>query len=381
MDSVSEKCCDTTAGFRPFAEEVRRSGLMRRRPGREGCRMALTGAAFAAGWVALVWLGTSWGAVIGVGIYLGPMSAQVVFIGHDAGHRQIFRSRLASRIVGLVAGNLLNGLSFGWWVPKHAAHHAHPNQIGRDPDVAPGVIAWTPEDPLGQGGGRRAFVRWQAALLFPLMALQLIPMRLASGRSIYRRRDGNQLLEGVLIALHFVALLLVLVFLLPPLRALAFVAVEQAAFGAYLGCSFAPNHVGMPILDEGEAISFAHQQVVTSRNVTGGPLVTFLLGGLDRQIEHHLFPTMPRCNLRRVQPLVQDFCASQGWPYRQDSLPASYRQILRHLWAIGHGPAPLSTLSRTRHLSPAACGPTADVPAASRPATSRRWATDTEAPM
>lgn len=220
MDSVSEKCHGTeAAGFRPFAEEVRRSGLMRRRPGREGCRMALTGAAFAAGWAALVWLGRSWGAMIGVGAYLGAMSAQVVFIGYDAGHRQIFASRRANRIVGLTAGNLLNGLSFGWWVPKHAAHHAHPNQIGRDPDVAPGVIAWTPEDQLRQGRGRRAFVRWQAALLFPLMVLQLIPMRLASGRSIRRRRDGNRLLEGVLMALHFVALLLVVFFLLPPLRA------------------------------------------------------------------------------------------------------------------------------------------------------------------
>lgn len=308
--------------------------------------MVMTAMAFAGGWVALGWAGATWVAVVGAGAYLGAVSAHVVFIGHDAGHRQIFRSRRANRAVGLTAGNLLTGLSFGWWVPKHAAHHAYPNQMGRDPDVAPGIIAWTPEDPLRQGRTRRTFLRWQAPLLFPLMLLQVVPMRLASGRSMRERANGTALLEAALIAVHAAAYLSLVFFLLPPLRALAFIGIQQAAFGLYLGCSFAPNHVGLPILDEGTDASFAQRQVVTSRNVTGGPLVTFLLGGLDRQIEHHLFPTMPRSNLRRAQPLVRAYCASQGWHYRQDSLSASYRQALRHLWATGHG----------RWASPAATG-------------------------
>lgn len=325
------------AGFRRLTEEVRRRGLMERRRGREACRMALTGAAFAGGWVMVALLGGAWGAVIGVAAYLGAVSAQVVFIGHDAGHNQIFRSRRANTVVGLAAGNVLTGLSFGWWVRKHAAHHAYPNQLGRDPDVGPGVIAWAPEDPTCQGPARRAFVRWQAALLFPLMLLQLVPMRLASARSIRRRSHGRALLEAALVALHAMGYLVLLFALLPPLRALAFMGIQQAALGLYLGCSFVPNHVGMPILDERTRTNFARRQVVTSRDVTGGPLVTFLLGGLDCQIEHHLFPSMPRSNLRRAQPLVQEYCARQGWPYQQDSLAASYRQSLRHLWATGHG--------------------------------------------
>jgi fatty acid desaturase len=325
------------AGFRHLASEVRRAGLMQRRRGREVTRIIMTAAAFAGGWVTLALVGGTWAAVIGVAAYLGAVSAHIVFIGHDAGHRQIFRSRRANRAVGLVAGNLLTGLSFGWWVPKHAAHHAYPNQIGRDPDVAPGIIAWTPEDPLSQSPPRRAFLRWQAPLLFPLMLLQVVPMRLASGRSMRERADRTVLIEAGLIALHAAAYLSLVFFLLPPIEALAFIGIQQAAFGLYLGLSFVPNHVGRPILEEGTDASFAQRQIVTSRHVTGGPLVTFLLGGLDLQIEHHLFPTMPRSNLRRAQPLVRAYCASQGWHYQQDSLPASYRQALRNLWATGHG--------------------------------------------
>jgi fatty acid desaturase len=336
---IEERRGAGTVEFRHLAEQVRRAGLLRKRPGREVLRMVMTGAAFAGGWAALALVGNSWGRLVGVAAFIGAASAHVVFIGHDAGHRQIFRSRRANRIVGLAVGNVLTGLSFGWWVPKHAGHHARPNQIGRDPDVAPGIIAWTPEDPHGRSAARRVFVRWQAALLFPLMLLQVVPMRLASGRSIRDRADGSALLEALLMAVHAAAYLTLVFVLLPPLKALAFLGIQQASLGLYLGCSFLPNHVGLPILDEETSMGFAQRQVITARNLTGGPLVTFLVGGLDRQIEHHLFPAMPRSNLRRAQPLVRDYCASQGWPYQQASLAAAYRDALRYLWATGHGRA------------------------------------------
>jgi fatty acid desaturase len=67
---------------------------------------------------------------------------QVVFIGHDAGHDQISSSRRTNRLLGLAVGNLLCGVSFGWWVPQHNAHHAHPNEPGLDPDLGTGVLAF-----------------------------------------------------------------------------------------------------------------------------------------------------------------------------------------------------------------------------------------------
>jgi len=98
----------------------------------------------------------------------------------------------------------------------------------------------------------------------------------------------------------------------------------------YLGCAFAPNHKGMPVLGEQDSLDFLRRQVLTSRNVRGGPLVESLLGGLNYQIEHHLFPSMPRPSLRRCRLVVRAFCAQQGLPYCEKSLAGSYGDILRY---------------------------------------------------
>jgi len=127
---------------------------------------------------------------------------------------------------------------------------------------------------------------------------------------------------------------------LSPVRAVVFMIVQQGLFGLYLGCSFAPNHKGMPILDAADQCDFLRRQALTSRNVRGGWLTDFALGGLNYQIEHHLFPSMPRPNLRRSQALIEAFCRQRGVPYCQSSLAGSYAQALRHLNAVGRPARP-----------------------------------------
>ena len=82
-------------------------------------------------------------------------------------------------------------------------------------------------------------------------------------------------------------------------------------------------------------VSIARRQVVTARNVSGGRLTTFMLGGLNYQIEHHLFESMPRPNLRRVQGLVRDFCITTDLGYREESFVGSFREIVQHLSDAG----------------------------------------------
>jgi fatty acid desaturase len=130
---------------------------------------------------------------------------------------------------------------------------------------------------------------------------------------------------------------------LSPVKAVAFIVVQQGLFGLYLGCSFAPNHKGMPILAATDKSDFLQRQVLTSRNVRGGWMTDFALGGLNYQIEHHLFPSMPRPNLRKSQAMVELFCQQQELPYCQTSLTDSYAQALRHLNTVGrlaHTPGP-----------------------------------------
>jgi fatty acid desaturase len=132
---------------------------------------------------------------------------------------------------------------------------------------------------------------------------------------------------------HLVFYVSALLVVLSPLQALAFFAVHQALFGVYLGLTFAPNHKGMPHPDGTE--DYLRKQVLTSRNVRGGLVVDAALGGLNYQIEHHLFPAMPTPNLRKAQPIVRAYCAEIGVPYEMTGLVDSYAQALRHLHAVG----------------------------------------------
>jgi fatty acid desaturase len=91
----------------------------------------------------------------------------------------------------------------------------------------------------------------------------------------------------------------------------------------------------MPIIESATMAGFARRQVVTARNISGGRFTAFALGGLNYQIEHHLFPSMPRPNLRRVQGLVRDFCAATDLGYREESFAESFRQIVHHLSDAG----------------------------------------------
>src|SRR5439155_20702393 len=138
-------------------------------------------------------------------------------------------------------------------------------------------------------------------------------------------RDGTvkrPRLESMLLILHAIGYLSALLIVLSPLQALAFLLVHQALFGVYLGMTFAPNHKGMPHPDGTE--DFLRKQVLTSRNVRGGRLVDVALGGLNYQIEHHLFPAMPTPNLRKAQPIVQRYCDEIGVSYEVTSLTDSY---------------------------------------------------------
>jgi len=286
-----------SASFRVLALQVRAMGLLDRRPGYYWVKITLTIFAFFAGWVLFVLAGDSWTA-LAVAPLVGVMFTQLGFIGHDAGHNQVFGARRRNHLLGLVVANTLIGLSFGWWVPKHSAHHAHPNELGRDPDIGEGVVLASAGTP---GVLASWLARWQAPLFFPLMLLRSVGLHVLGIKRLLDRRDRAAAVEASLITLHAALYLTVVLWVLSPVKALAFVVVQQAVFSLYLGVSFAPNHKGMPIIESATAAGFARRQVITARNISGGRFTTFMLGGLNYQIEHHLFESMPRPNLRRVQ--------------------------------------------------------------------------------
>ncbi|SCL26230.1 fatty acid desaturase family protein [Micromonospora inyonensis] len=314
---------------------VRRAGLLDRRRGYYAAVIGLLAASYAGAWTLFGWLGESWWQM-GVAAALAVIFAQAGFVGHDAGHRQIFRTHRANDLAGLIHGNLLIGLSYGWWVRKHNRHHAHPNTEGRDPDIVVPPLAFTRSQTRDQRGLGALVVRHQALLFFPLLLLEGLHLHVNSVKALLGRgRVARRPTEIALLAVHLGGYLGAVVTVLSPAQAVAFVLVNQGLFGLYLGSSFAPNHKGMPILTADDRLDYLRRQVLTSRNVRGGWGVDTLLGGLNYQIEHHLFPSMPRPNLRHVRPLVRRFCAEHQVPYHETTLWRSWAQALRHLRAVG----------------------------------------------
>lgn len=320
------------SAFATLTTEIRAAGLLDRRISYYTAKTVVTVGAFAAAWWLFFTLGPSW-LTLGIAALLGVISTQLGFLGHDAGHRQIFVSRRANRLTGLLIGNGMIGLSYGWWVPKHNAHHAHPNETGRDPDIGFGLAgAPPPDEPGGGNGGFGGWLfRWQAELFLPLMLLRSTGLYLSGAQDLLRRRDRAALSEGLALVGHGALYLTAVFWVLPPLQAIAFLAVHQAVFSLYLGLSFAPNHKGMPLIEGDCEMSFAQRQVVTARNVTGGRVTGLVYGGLNYQIEHHLFPTMPRPNLAGAQALVRAFCTANGFGYCEETPIGSYLQAIRHL--------------------------------------------------
>jgi fatty acid desaturase len=320
--------------FAELSRRVRDRGLLARRGGYYAVKIPIVVAGLAAVVATVIVVGDSWWSLLAA-VGLAFVLAQIGFLGHDAGHRQIWARRRANDTVGLMLTNLLSGFSFGWWLAKHSRHHAHTNSEDRDPDIAAGALVFTPGQARACGRFGRWFAGIQTLMLVPLLFLEALNLHVASVRALSHRRDRAALVESGLLVLHagifFVSPFLVL----SPLRAVAFIVVSQALFGFYLGASFLPNHVGMPTSDRDDRLGFLRRQVQSSRNLAGSAMVGFLFGGLDSQIEHHLFPTMPRANLRRARAVVRAYCVEEQIPYAEQSLRHAYRDVVLHLRAVG----------------------------------------------
>jgi fatty acid desaturase len=354
--SISLESTPRGSDYAELSRQVRQAHLLDRRMPYYYIKIALTATALVAGWTAFVLIGNSWDQ-LGVAVFLAIVFGQIGFLAHDAGHRQIFASRQANYALGILCGNLATGLSYGWWVSKHNRHHANPNTEGEDPDIMIGVLAFSSSRARSSSGLQRLVFRYQAYLLIPMMLLEAINLHSSSINSLARRKNLPRATQSWpwevgLLAVHFAGYLAVVFLVLSPVKAVVFILVQQGLLGLYLGCSFAPNHKGMPVLNASDRTGFLQRQVLTSRNVRGGWLTDFALGGLNYQIEHHLFPSMPRVNLRRAQPLIAAFCAEHGLPYTEATLIGSYGEALRHLRMVGQTtrrrPAPKAATAPSR---------------------------------
>jgi len=292
--------------------------------------LALVAAAFAS-----LFVSPSIATDVAVAALLAIASSQLGFLLHDIAHRQLVPAGRSADALQLLTGPLLLGLSGAWWKQKHDRHHAHPNDPDKDPDIQIGLLAFTEEQAREKRRFSRVVLRYQAQLIVPLLFLEGLHLRAAGVKFLATTRTRFRRTEAVLLAVHAGCYCTAIVAAVGPLRALLVVGVHQGLFGLYAGSVFAPNHKGMPIVEPSSKLSYLERQVMTSRNVRAHPVTDWWFGGLNYQIEHHLFPTLPRNRLRDAQAVVRSFCADRGIPYCETTLWNSYRTVFTSLHDTG----------------------------------------------
>ncbi|GCF11019.1 fatty acid desaturase family protein [Dictyobacter arantiisoli] len=321
--------------FAELKQLVKRQGLLEKQPAYYTSRIVMLAALLVASLVALCFVHLFWFQLLDA-VFMAFVFAQIGLLSHEAGHRQMFHRSWKHDLVGLVGGNLLIGMSYAWWMDKHNRHHSNPNQVDMDPDIEIPFLEFTGKEDLDQiGSFRRFLVKHQAVIFIPALMTVSTGLQTNSFKFLLANKCKFYALEWTLLLTH-AALYLALIFLNMNIwQGIVFIVVNQALTGFYLGAVFAPNHKGMPVLDKDDKVGFLYRQVVTSRNIYANPIVDFVYGGLNYQIEHHLFPSMPRNKLKRAQRLVKDFCRERNIPYHETHILESFREILTHLYHIG----------------------------------------------
>jgi fatty acid desaturase len=313
---------------------IKAAGLMDPKPAYYWAKIAFNLAMLASSWVAVFVVGSSWW-FLAVAAYMAFCYTQTGFIGHDIGHRQVTRSRRGQDLLGLLHGNLLMGFSYGWWVGHHNKHHSNPNHLEKDSDIVRRRAIFIPDQGFAEKRRKRGtqfIVRHQHVLFYPLLATESLGLRTESLKALRAKLPRLTRTEAALIVTHLALYFGTLVWVLGPVRALLFVLTMNAMFGVYIGAVFAPNHKGMPIQLPEEEWDWLTRQVVTSRNIRSSYLIDFLYGGLNYQVEHHLYPAMPRKSLRHARPITKNYCAEIGLPYHEVGVVRSFTEVIAHLY-------------------------------------------------
>ncbi len=280
-------------------------------------------------------LGDSWFQLLMAGA-LGIVITQIAFIGHEASHRQVLGSGPANDRLGRLLITLGAGMSYQWWMTKHTRHHANPNRVGKDPDIEVDTIAFHPASAAQQRGILAWVTRRQGWLFYPLMAFEGLNLHYHSIRSLTRRGPvEGRWFELSMIALRFAVYFGALFAFLPLGMAFAFIGVQMGVFGFYLGTAFAVNHIGMPIVPADMKLDFFAKQVHTSRNISGGWVASSIFGGLNYQIEHHLFPSMSRPQLAKARLIVREYCRANNIRYTEMNMFRANAHVVQYMHKVG----------------------------------------------
>ena len=323
-----------TSDFAGLLNTVRDAGLLKRRRLFYVGNFLIVTAAMAAAWVGFAYLRGSWFELAVAGA-MGILLTQYAFMGHESAHRQVWQSARANDFTARLLCDLIVGMSYSWWMNKHSRHHAQPNTVDRDPDIEKDFLVFQEKQARELRGISAWLAPRQGWIFFPALTLEGLNLHMQAFRTVLSPGHvDKRALEIVLLLIRNGGYVAVLFSFLPLGMAFAFLGVQMAVFGVYMGASFAPNHKGMPQIPADARIDFLRRQVTTSRNIHGVGMTTFM-GGLNYQIEHHLFPSMARPYLKRASEMVREYCAARDVSYTSVKALESYGIVIRYFNRVG----------------------------------------------
>lgn len=314
-----------------YAELKRRvvaAGLLRRQPLYYTLTVSLTVAALLACFALLAAVHNPAVWVLDAAV-IGFLFGQIGLLGHDACHNGVFRSAKANRLLAIFLDDLLVGLDSGWWRWNHNNHHVNSNEIDVDPDTHYPVFAFTNDQALSKPAGLKPWIARQHRSVFALLPAASYSLRIQSWH--YLEKRPKLALERRAFLAHWVLYFGWVLWALGPGWGLLWILLHQILGGAYVAGITEPNHWGRPPSQELGDVGFLRRQVITSRNIRGGWWIDLWCGGLNWQIEHHLFPSMPRNNLRRAAKIVRPYCDELGIHYHVNGFFEAWRESERTL--------------------------------------------------
>jgi fatty acid desaturase/predicted heme/steroid binding protein len=262
---------------------------------------------------------------------------QAGWLGHDFAHHQVFKNRSINNVVGIVVIGLVTGFSLGWWKEKHNVHHATPNHIDYDNDIDTlPYLAWSDKvlhrldvnNPI-----TRFLITYQEITLFPLLCIARFSWMIQSIIFVLRHQVPLQFFSVFGHYIFFGYLL----YLLPNTQErLIYFCLAETLSSIILSSSFILNHSGRPCINDKDfdQMDFFSQQVVTGRDIYSSTLVDWFTGGLNRQIEHHMFPTLPRHNFGKAEKILLPILDKHHIYYHKSGFFQGLSEILKSLRQI-----------------------------------------------
>ena len=285
------------------------------------------------------------------GLFLGFLWHQLVFTVHDAGHMGITHSFVGDTLIGIIIADFIGGLSVGWWKRNHNVHHIVTNSPEHDPDIEyipflaishrffESLTSSFYERTMVFDSFAKFVVPYQAYLFYPLLTFGRFNLYILTWEYLIRGlgpKKGpawwHRWLEitGQVFFWYWFGYVIMYKTIPTASGRWAFLMVSHMVTMP-LHAQITLSHFSMSTAELGPHESFPQKMLRTTMDIDCPQWLDFFHGGLQFQVAHHLFPRMPRHNLRRTQKLVQEFCADVGIPFALYGFVDGSKQVIGKL--------------------------------------------------